>query len=439
MIGACSNTGRVRQRRQRAEAAAQTQTATAAKQEEVALSLPRPEWKPDPAMAALAAKVGASAVEIDVPCLEGTDSDCERRALDRVFIELDALLDQPLSQVRIVQLGDSHIAADYITGTIRERLQAIFGDAGRGFTHADQRDGYGGRRLGARAGWRRFRIVDPGQAGQRFGFSGIVLESYLSNAYVDYELADDDRITLYFDTGPKAGELRLSLGDELLGRADAKDDRVRTELKTIAIPKRTGNGPDKRIVRLTADANTRLYGMSFTRSKAGIIYDSNGPVGADAAVYLSLEAASFAEHLKLVSPALIVIMLGGNDALRVRQGKTNMAAIKKEFAALVERIQQSSPESDCMLWGPMDAGERKNGKIVSKTYVAEVRDVIREVAREQGCAFWDLYAAMGGEGSIARWYKENIINQDLVHPRAKAGQLIGELFAEAFVRAYSEE
>ena len=34
--------------------------------------------------------------------------------------------------VHIIQLGDSHTAADHITGALRARLQARFGEGGRG-------------------------------------------------------------------------------------------------------------------------------------------------------------------------------------------------------------------------------------------------------------------------------------------------------------------
>ena len=86
----------------------------------------------------------------------------------------------------------------------------------------------------------------------------------------------------------------------------------------------------------------------------------------------------------------------------------------------------------------MDAGDTVGGKIVSKPLIAETRALLREVAEERGCAFWDLYSLMGGQGSIARWSKAGIMNADLIHPRAKAGDLIGEMLAVAMVEAYAQ-
>jgi lysophospholipase L1-like esterase len=398
-----------------------------------------PEWRRDPALEALASKLGAKSVDLEIPCVEGDEAECERRALDRLFLALDGLLAQSVRHVRVLQLGDSHIAADYVTGTIRERLQEIFGDAGRGFVHADQRREYGGRRTAQRTGWKRTRAVDPGQSGQRFGFVGIALEPTQPGASMDFALDDESRLTIFYDATPKGDEIELFVGDELIGRADAKADEPKTELKTIAVPIREQKqGADTRQVRLVADPGTRIFGITFARSESGLFWDSVGPVGADAAVYLSHSAESMKDHVRLADPDLIVLMLGGNDALRVRQGRATLAKVKSEFAELVDRLKEARPQADCMVWGPMDAGDKRDGKIVSKSHISEIRDVLRKVSKEKGCAFWDLYAAMGGSGSVVRWANAKIMNEDLIHPRHKAGQLIGYLFADAFYRAYSQ-
>src|SRR2546430_12522586 len=53
----------------------------------------------------------------------------------RRFWESLSALDSGSAQddVRIVQYGDSHTAADFETGAIRKTLQTRFGDGGRGF------------------------------------------------------------------------------------------------------------------------------------------------------------------------------------------------------------------------------------------------------------------------------------------------------------------
>ena len=100
-------------------------------------------------------------------------------------------------------------------------------------------------------------------------------------------------------------------------------------------------------------------------------------------------------------------------------------------------LGDASPDADCMLWSPMDAGEMIDGKIVSKKFISEVRNMQKAAASKNGCAFWDMFASMGGEGSFARWHRAGIMNDDLVHPRATAGELLGHLFSVALLEAYA--
>lgn len=395
---------------------------------------------PPPHIAALnklALSVGARHVKVDNPCVEGSEDNCFRRALDRLFVRLDTLAEAPRRSVRVLHLGDSHIAADYITGTVRERLQERFADGGRGFVHVEQRARYGGRRTKRYGRWRRSRIVDENQGGNPFGFSGMAIESRGAGAYVEYELEDDDRVTLFYHGTPKGALLSVEVDGQLIGRVDTTADKDVGLYKTFTIPRRRGEGTDSRTLRIQADgAGAKLFGLSFTENAKGLLYDSIGPVGADAKVYLSLERQSFTQHLKLLSPDLVIIMLGGNDALRIRKGDATPEQVRFEHEELVGAVQDALPEADCMLWSPMDAGEREGLKIVSKTMIAEVRSAQRDVARQMGCGFWDMYAAMGGEGSLARWFEANIINKDLIHPRRKAGELLGHLFATGLIETY---
>ena len=55
-------------------------------------------------------------------------------ALERFYGALDALEAKARTEhVRVVWYGDSHTAADYLTGSVRRRLEARFGAGGPGF------------------------------------------------------------------------------------------------------------------------------------------------------------------------------------------------------------------------------------------------------------------------------------------------------------------
>ncbi len=359
--------------------------------------------------------------------------------LDWFFHKLDQLDRTKEGVVRVLHLGDSHIAADYITRTIRERLQARFGDAGRGFVVIDQRAPYGGRRL-KRMGWRRQRIVDPDGPGHAFGFAGMRLISTRRGASAKYVLRPNDHeLSIYYHGTRGGAPVKVYAEEELIDEFSTGHRRARSLVEKVEIPEhRLGGATPPETLNIVADGTgAEIFGLSFESTESGLIYDSIGPVGADAKVYLELEQRSFEEHLTALAPDLVVLMVGGNDALMVREEKRTLDQVRQDHEKLVARLRAFAPDADCLLVGPMDAGEaHEDGTIGSKRYLTEVRDIQKAVAQAHGCAFWDTYTAMGGEGAFGRWFAEGIMNDDMVHPRSKGGDLVGHLFATALINAY---
>lgn len=372
--------------------------------------------------------------DIDNPCVDEEDGTCVRSALDRVFHRLDRLGAQTAeTSVRLLLLGDSHIAADYIAKTSRARLQAVFGDGGRGYVHCDQREGYGGRRRSQHPGFTRRRMIDSGLGRGRYGISGHILESNKVGGALEYALEGDTKVTLYLDGRPDGAELSVRADSTAIGLARGMAEPIDTLASSFAIP------PDAKLLRLVATGpGAGLFGLDFLNGEIGLNLDAVGPVGADATTYVEADAQSFESHVRTLEPALVMVMLGGNDALRIRKGQATLDETKERFDTLLERLSHGAPGADCLLFAPMDAGDRTAAGIKSKSGIGPMRDMLRDLAREHGCAYWDLYAVMGEEGAIARWSKAGIMNADLVHPRAKAGELIGHFFAEAFLRAYQK-
>ncbi len=405
---------------------------------------PRPPVRPGPPAAVvshampqlekLAASIGARDLDLEDPCVERDGERCIRRALDRVFHRLDKRAEGEPDVVRLLLLGDSHIAADYIAKTARVRLQEVFGDAGRGYVHSEQRHEYGGRRLAGQAGFVRRRMIDSGFGEGRYGLSGHTLVATKVGGALEYALAPGDvQIGLYLDAHPSGAELLARVDGERIGRADGVADPATTRVTLLDLP------PDAKALKLVATGTAvGLLGLDFLADRPGLTLDAVGPVGADATTYITVDGDSFESHTRALSPALIMLMLGGNDALRVRNGSATMEETEERFHLLLDKMLRAAPEADCLIWGPMDAGVRTAAGIKSRTLIGETRDLLRRVAEKRGCAFWDLFAVMGGEDSIAAWSKAGIMNADLVHPRAKAGELVGHLFAEAFLRDYGK-
>jgi hypothetical protein len=79
----------------------------------------------------------------------------------------------------------------------------------------------------------------------------------------------------------------------------------------------------------------------------------------------------------------------------------------------------------------MDRGHRTGiDDIETMETIPRIVDIQRRVARDTGCAFFDTFAAMGGAGTMARWYtaRPRLVSADLIHPYPTGGKQIASTF-----------
>ena len=62
----------------------------------------------------------------------------------------------------------------------------------------------------------------------------------------------------------------------------------------------------------------------------------------------------------------------------------------------------------------------------------------RRVAAEQNCAFFDTFNAMGGDGTMSRWYTGHprLVAGDLIHPTPQGAAIVARLFVHDLSLAY---
>ena len=137
-----------------------------------ASSSTNPAPEPDSAsLAKVAGPVRALAVE-----------DPSGHALDAFYVQLARTLKkEPSAVTRILHYGDSLVTADYISGTMRRRLQGRFGDAGHGFILiANPISWYFHNDVVHKAseGWYSMRVVGPLAKDGLYGLGGATFHAW---------------------------------------------------------------------------------------------------------------------------------------------------------------------------------------------------------------------------------------------------------------------
>ncbi len=89
----------------------------------------------------------------------------------------------------------------------------------------------------------------------------------------------------------------------------------------------------------------------------------------------------------------------------------------------------------------MDRGEQNAaGEIETMPVDAAAGQHRSRVAAETGVAFFNTFEAMGGAGTMARWYtaEPRLVGADYIHPMPAGAKIVGELLYKALRDGYNE-
>lgn len=159
--------------------------------------------------------------------------------LSHFFECLQELQEERRDQVVVVHIGDSHIQADWFSGTVRMNLQKAFGNAGRGLVFPFRQARTNAPpdiRSSSNVSWSSRRITSS-RTNPSVGISGfglrtnspyfqLSLQVEPNNQGLDYSF---DRVTFFTDKGP--GSYDLWVGDsrpELVNKSASSRQSVQT-------------------------------------------------------------------------------------------------------------------------------------------------------------------------------------------------------------------
>ena len=368
--------------------------------------------------------------------IEGTD------ALQLFYASLTRTdAKEPGAITRILHYGDSVIASDYVSGTVRRRLQERFGDAGHGFIlmanawrwyfHNDVSH-YNSE------GWEASRISGPMAIDGIYGIGGVSFRSY-GGALAHFGTTtqgDYGRRVSRFDIAyleqPAGGEFEVKVRAGPSMRHSTRGDKRVSRLFSVNVPDGEAS------ISVRALSHVRMFGVSLERDTPGVTYSALGAHAAMASFWKTVDAAHLREQMTLHKPALVILQYGTNesDLWRIEwdEYETNVGA-------LIDKIKTAAPGASVLVLAPLDRAERApTGEFRTKPVILKLVEVQRRVARSKGVAFWNTFVAMGGEGSMLKWARVQpaLGGGDLTHPTPLGAEALGNAFAEALVRSFEQ-
>lgn len=330
---------------------------------------------------------------------------------------------------RILHIGDSHVQADFFTGETRRLLSAKLadGNTSRGFTFPYQIAGSNNPddyEVTWKGEWYRNR-ADSNSKGN-LGIAGISVSTSDADGGLNLRLKSGvgfDRVRIFFDSNSQSV---LPLINHSWNYQSIEDGMATYHLESMVDTISIGidwNGFE--------GGKFTLYGFELINSGAKFLYHAAGVNGASVKTFLS--SNNFYPQLKLISPQIVIVSLGTNDAYNPNYSSQDFSKNLKE---LVENIKETLPSSVVILTTP---GDHLVDRTKPNPHLLDVHKQIIAIANEFDCGVWDFHSVMGGEGSIEKWFEMGLAAPDKLHLNRKGYKLKGALLFDALVKLTEKE
>ncbi|MFH6995691.1 GDSL-type esterase/lipase family protein [Flavobacterium sp. FlaQc-48] len=413
--------------------------------------------------------------------------------LNNVFKKLKENESNNNQKINITHLGDSHIQSDLMTNEIRKNLQQKFGNGGRGFVFPYQlakTNGSYNERFYSNRTWESYRNIHPFKS-LPVGLSGIALwrdndgfavelrikdAAYKFNSI--YIITPQNQNMFNLSTASqtktiqsterkiithkiKKGEAISTIADKYhISIADIKrENRLKSNniragrtLKILTNETRPKNITSSEFVPLDLESDSfshsyhsdkaldkiflipnknatkyELNGLVLEKDAPGVIYNSIGVNGAKFSDYNKYPL--FFDQLKALHSDLMILSLGTNESYDHMEA----AAYIKELREFIKNVkEQNSNVAILVVTPPPSLLKARRPNI----YIHDYAKSIIEIAKTDGFAVWDLYDEFGGMDGIRNLKASGLIGPDWVHYSKTGYEKQGNLFTEAFLKAY---
>jgi hypothetical protein len=200
-----------------------------------------------------------------------------------------------------------------------------------------------------------------------------------------------------------------------------------------------------RIVHI-GDSHVRGHLYPLITRRQGISLDNFSVRGSSGLHLRSIPLHTLCDFQRLRPYDLIVVQYGLNVAT---ERGVKYDGYKKGMLSVIEHLKTAFPETSILL---VSVGDREykneNGDLRTMPGVKNLIRYQQSIAADSHIAFWNMYEAMGGQGSIVDMIGQKMANLDYTHINFKGGKHLAGILFETLMygkeqyerrKAYEEE
>ena len=354
------------------------------------------------------------------------------------FYEALSELSAKGGSVRVAYFGDSYIEGDILTADLRRLLQKEYGGRGVGYVPVTSRVSKFRPTVKHQfGGWKSHNVTDTiGFARSKQDISNNYFQAK-AGAYVSLE--GMKKYAAGLDTCSVSSFFYLT--DDSLRLTALVNGKDKYEFNVVGDSTLQCSSVKGKIgsVKWTVDkaSEKALFYAVTMDSEKGVAVDNFSTRGSSGQQISGIPMSVLKRYNELRKYNLIVLQYGLNVAF---EGGVNYNYYKEGMKPIVNMLKKAFPESSILIVGIGDRETKdEDGNLRTMPGVKNLIKYQQALAAETNVAFWNLYEAMGGEGSIVEMVnsKPAMANYDYTHINFNGGKYIADLLFEAL--SYGKE
>lgn len=343
--------------------------------------------------------------------------------------------------VRIAYFGDSMTDGDLIVQDLRKQMQTKFGGNGVGFVSVLSESATSRSSINHQysPNWKKASYVNVKHPEKPFGVNGQVF------------FAND---TLYnpwvrFKAGPLKNSTQLNNPTLFYGSSSNVDGKVIVRIDKDSTVLKLN--PDRKLNTLALNAS-QLKGFKVEFSKAdsipiyGFNFDDGKGVHVDnfssrgnSGLPISLFNVNLMNQFQQKLDYDLVILHFGTNVLNY--GSYSYDWYEKRMTRVVNHIKECFPGVEVLVVSTADKSTKYDLEMQTDSAVVPLTLAQRKYAVQSKSAFFNLFQAMGGEGSMLKWVDEEdppLANKDYTHFNYKGSQKVASLLHDQIQKGYMQ-
>ncbi len=351
----------------------------------------------------------------------------ERKALSDLYNSISdrAELGRP---VRIAFCGDSFVEGDIFTDALRRGLQQRWGGVGVGWMGmTSPTAGFRQSIRHSSKGWEELNLIHNSK--HRTPITGYAYRGN-SGDWSEYQAISGQTLpdAQFFYSAEQAAQIRVELSDTTYTQSLEPDGPKQMQCLSI-------NSKGSSRLRLSLiEGNITSYGISL-ESTSGIIVDNISMRGNSGLLALSTDTELTKAWRQYHDYDLIVLQYGLNVASNKQRNYQGYASKMQQVITYLKGVY---PHSSILLLGVSDRAQRSAQGLQTMLGVEYLHKTQRQIAHDNGIAFWSTLEAMRRLGGIVYMSEHGMAAKDYTHITHKGGQLLAPKLIEAFITEANE-